>query len=187
MPTITITDDFIDALADKIAEKLNSVEPAAGAGEDEADEGAGLTQKEFLAIVDEAAKASSKKEVMAVLAEFDCKNPKKADEEDWDDIAEQLSKLIDSDEEDEEEEDDEELDEDDNDDEEESDDDEEEDEEDITPEDVKEAYTAAKKKDSKATKEIMADFELKSPAGFKKLDEDELVDIYEELADVAEL
>ena len=134
--------------------------------EDEAaDGGKELTKDEFLALVDEAIEASSKKEVAAVLAEFDCKNAKKASPDDYADIAEELSALIGEDE---------------------GDDDEGDDDEAITFEDVKAVYDKAKKVDKDEAAEALEEAGLKSIAGAKKLSQDDLADLFDDLEDIAE-
>ena len=178
----------IKALAAAIAAELGT--DIAGPAEDSAD---AMTQKEFIAAVTDATKKSSKASVMAILAEFDYKNPKAVKEDDYAEILEAIADMLSGDDEEEEEdedydedEEDEEDDDEDEEDEEDDDEDEEDEEEEITVDDVKDAFAAAKKVDADEAKEILSEFDLKSTRSLGKLDEDDLGELYDALMELAE-
>ncbi len=142
----------------------------------ETESGDAISPEDFLALCDEAKAATSAKDVKEALAEFDFKTPKsaaKADDETLAEMVEVLNEMIGEDG----------ADEDDEEEAEDDDDEEEDDEEDaVTFEDVKKASQAYAKENGKpALKEILEDFDLKSIAKAKDLDQDDLDELYAEL------
>ena len=101
---LVIAPESISALATAIAVALGPVLAAGSAPSAEV-----MSQEEFLALCAAAIKESSKKEVMAILAEYDYKNPKKVEEEHFTAIGEALTELLGDDDEDEDDDEDDET------------------------------------------------------------------------------